>query len=118
MSFIDEIKRLILTWNVPMVYSNVEESQAILKKMQVQVATVQNQKASLQKLSAATETCWKGVSGDALREKLDALIKEQASIAKDLEENTKMMMQTIQQLAEEDQRLANMIQQSGSGRRG
>lgn len=100
--------------NLTEIYANIEESRAVLKKMQGEVETVRAQKGSLQELSAATKDCWQGLSGDALREKLAALIKEQEAIASDLEQGTAMMLQTLQQLEDADETLAYIFRQAGS----
>jgi len=101
--------------NLTSIYANAEEAKAILKKIGNEAGTIRAQKGKLQKLSAATETCWKGLSGDALREKLAELIKEQEAIAKELEQDTRMMTKTIQQLEDEDASLAYAIRNSSSG---
>lgn len=104
--------------NLTEIYANVEESKSILEKMKGEAATIRTQKASLQKLSAATENCWQGTSGNALREKLTALITEQEAIARDLERDTEMMLKTIQKLEDDDAVLARTFRQVGGGNSG
>lgn len=86
-------------------YVSTDEAKAILKKMQAKAEEIRSQKTKLEQLSTATEDCWGGLSGDALREKLAALVREQAAIAKELEENTATTSQAIQQLEDEDRAL-------------
>lgn len=100
------------------IMANVDECQAILRKIKGKAADVRTQKKLLEQLSADTETCWRGLSGDALREKLSQMIAQQDKIAKELEENANEMIRMLQQLEDEDERLAAAIRgSSGGGRR-
>lgn len=97
------------------IYAKTDEAKAILKKMAAKAADIRSQKTELSQLSSATETCWKGLSGDALREKLAALMKEQEAIAKDLEQDTQAMTSTLQEFEDEDRALAASFGSGSSG---
>lgn len=87
------------------IYANTDEAQAILKKMRAKGEEIRSQKTALEQLSDATVDAWSGRSGEALREKLAALVQEQAAIAQELEQNTGTMAQALQQLEDEDRAL-------------
>lgn len=87
------------------IYADTDEAQAILKKMRAKGEEIRSQKTALERLSDATVDAWGGVSGEALREKLAALVREQAAIAQELEQNTGTMSQALQQLEDEDRAL-------------
>ena len=87
------------------IYADTAEAQAILKKMRAKGEEIRSQKTALEQLSNATVDAWGGVSGEALLEKLAALVQEQAAIAEELEKNTGTMAQALQQLEDEDRAL-------------
>lgn len=122
MGWLDDVQKKVtgvgIATNLTELYANIEESKEVLKKIKAQAETIRTQKTALQKLSTATETCWKGTSGDALRERLAALIKEQEAIAKELEQNAQSMTQAIQHLEDEDASLAYAFRQAGGGNSG
>ena len=89
------------------IYANTDKAQTILKKMRAKGEEIRGQEAKLEQLSTATEDCWGGLSGDALREKLAELVREQAAIAEELEKNTGTMAQALQQLEDEDRALGH-----------
>lgn len=97
------------------IYAKTDEAKAILTKMAAKATDIRSQKNELSQLSSATETCWKGLSGDALREKLADLMKEQEAIAKDLEQDTQAMTSTLQEFENEDRALATSFGSGSSG---
>lgn len=91
------------------IYAKTDEAKAVLKTMGNRAEDIRSQKKALEQLSSATAGCWQGLSGDALREKLASLVKEQELIAGDLEMNTQAMIRELEQLEEEDRELAAQI---------
>lgn len=109
--------------NMTQLAIDVERARGVLTKLQGKVEEVRGQQKRLEALYAETETCWRGRSGDALREHLTRAVNEQKLIGDEMEANVSQLQKLVDRIVEEDQLLADKIRTSpslvsGGGRHG
>lgn len=118
--WLDQVLHRGTATNMSEIAIDIDRARAVLTNLMRKVEEVRGQQARLEALRAETETCWRGASGDALREHLTLAVNEQKLIADEMEENVYLLNKLVDGIVEQDQVLAKVIRNTnyGGGRPG
>lgn len=112
--WLDQILQRGTATDMTQIAIDVDRARAVLTNLLGKAEEVRGQQARLEALYAETETCWRGASGDALREHLTLAVNEQKLIADEMEENVCLLRKLVDGIVEQDQALARVIRSTSS----
>lgn len=89
---------------------DVESAFAALRELDALAAQCRRRAEEAKKLASSLQSCWKGSSGDAVRERLARWVSEEEEIAGKIEAKAAKIRKKVQLLVDTDAALARLIQ--------